>query len=166
MIRPEAAMSGDRMERARQFLGARRVALVGVSRDPRGFSRAVMRELLRRGYDVVPVNPALAEAEGRRCLARVQDAAPPVEGALLLTPSARTEEAVRDCIAAGVRQVWMHRGVGAGSASPEAVALCRSHGVEPVTDLCPFMALPGAGWFHRAHAFLRGHSSGGAHRSP
>lgn len=150
-------MDGDRLEAARRFLGSRRVALVGLSRDPKGFSRAVMRELLARGQDVVPVNPALApgEAEGRRCVARIGEAEPPVDAALLLTPPARTAEAVRECLAAGVRRIWMHRGAGAGSATPEAVALCRAAGVEPVTGLCPFMALPRAGWFHRAHAWFR-----------
>jgi predicted CoA-binding protein len=116
----------------------------------------VFRELVRRGYDVVPVNPAMTEVEGRRCYPRVQDVQPPVEAALVMTPPARTADVVRDCVAAGVRRVWLHRGTGAGSASEEALAVCQASGLEPVVDLCPFMALPGAGWFHGAHAFLRG----------
>jgi len=148
-------MASQAMEGARRFLAVRRIALLGVSRQPRDFSRAVMRELLRRGYDVVPVNPAGGEAEGRPLLARVADAVPPVEAALLMTPPARTAEAARQCLAAGVRLLWLHRGGGAGASSPEALALCRAAGVEPVTGLCPFMALPGAGWFHRLHGFFR-----------
>jgi predicted CoA-binding protein len=149
------AVAETMLDRAGAFLAHRRLALVGVSRDGRDFSRAVLRELARRGYDVVPVSPHLAEAEGLRAVARVRDARPPVEAALLLTPPARSLEAVEDCLAAGVRAIWLHRGAGPGSASPEAVARCRAAGVEPVTDLCPFMALPGAGWFHRLHAALR-----------
>jgi predicted CoA-binding protein len=72
-----------------------------------------------------------------------------------MTPPARAEEVVRDCVAAGVREVWFHRGAGAGAASPEALALCASSGVHAVKDLCPFMALPGAGFPHRVHGFLR-----------
>jgi len=148
-------------DRGRAFLELSRIALVGLSRDPRDFSRTIFRELVERGYDVVPVNPGLDEVEGRRSWARVSEVAPPVQGALLLTPPARSAEAVRDCIAAGVRQLWLHRGAGAGSASPEALSAARAAGVEPVTDLCPFMALEGAGWFHRVHGFFRG-----AHRMP
>jgi uncharacterized protein len=144
------------LDLAHEFLASKRVALVGLERQESGFSRAVFRELLRRGYDMVPVNPALAEAEGRRCYARVQDIEPGVQAALLLTPPARTAEVVRDCLAAGIRQLWLHRGTGAGSASPEALELCRAAGVQPVTDLCPFMALPDAGWFHGLHAWMRG----------
>jgi predicted CoA-binding protein len=146
------------MEKARAFLDHRRVALVGVERSEKGFSRAVLRALVRHGCDVVPVNPALAgvEAEGRRCYARVQDIEPPVQGAVLMTPPARAAEVVRDCLAAGVRDVWFHRGAGPGSATLEAVAICRAAGIEPVTDLCPFMAIPGSGWFHGLHRYVRG----------
>jgi predicted CoA-binding protein len=62
---------------------------------------------------------------------------------------------LRDCLAAGVRRVWLHRGAGAGAATPAALALCAEAGVEVVHDLCPFMALPDAGFPHRVHHFLR-----------
>lgn len=149
-------MATTMQERGRAFLELSRIALVGVSRDPRDFSRMVLRELLERGYDPVPVNPALSEVEGRRCWARVGEVTPPVRGALLLTPPARSADAVRDCLAAGVRELWLHRGAGAGASSPEALGILQAAGVEPVTDLCPFMALSGAGWFHRVHGWFRG----------
>lgn len=128
---------------------------MGVSRDGKDFSRALLRELSGRGLEVVPVNPALDEVEGRRCFARVQDVSPPADAALVLTPPARTAAVVRDCLAAGIRRVWLHRGAGAGAASPEALALCADAGVEVVRDLCPFMALPDAGWPHRLHHAFR-----------
>lgn len=143
-----------RLDLGRTFLNDR-IALVGVSRSEQDFSRMVLRALVARGHDVVPVNPALGEVEGRRCFARVQDIQPPVLGALLLTPRPRTADAVRDCLAAGVRRVWMHRGGGPGAATPEAVALCRASGIEPITELCPFMALDDAGWLHKLHRLLR-----------
>jgi predicted CoA-binding protein len=38
------------------FLGCRRLAVVGVSRDDEDFSRAVFRAFTGRGYEAVPVN--------------------------------------------------------------------------------------------------------------
>ena len=81
--------------------------------------------------------------------------APAVEGALLLVPPGQAEGVVRDCLDAGVRRIWLHRGSGHGSASPEALALCASRGVTPVVDLCPMMALPGTSWPHRLHGWFR-----------
>ncbi len=148
-------MTPSPLENARSFLTARRIAVVGVSRNEKDFSRYVLRELARRGYDVVPVSPVLAEAEGRRAFARVQDVTPPVDAALVLTAPAQTEHVVRDCVEAGVRRVWLHRGGGPGAATPAALALCADRGVEVVHDLCPFMALPGAAFPHRLHGFFR-----------
>lgn len=143
------------IEDARAFLGASRIAVVGVSRDERDFSRMLFRELVRRGHDCAPVNPALSSADGRACFARVQDVFPAPDAALLLTPPSRTEQVLRDCAEAGVRRVWLHRGGGPGAATPGAIAFCEANGIALVQDLCPFMALEGAAFPHRVHGFLR-----------
>ncbi len=143
------------VRRAEEFLQLKRIAVVGVSRAERDFSRAIFRELARRGYDVVPVNPAADAIDGRRCFARVQDVSPRVEAALLLTPPQETEHVVQDCLDARVRRLWMHRGGGRGAATARALALCAANDVEPITDLCPFMVLPHPGLPHRVHGFFR-----------
>ncbi len=148
-------MRPSSLEAARAFLAARRIAVVGVSRNAKDFSRMVFKELARRGLDVVPVNPALADAEGRRAFARVQDVSPPADAALLMTAPAQTEAVLRDCAAAGIRRVWLHRGAGAGVATPAALAFCADAGIDVVQGLCPFMALPGAAFPHRVHHFFR-----------
>jgi predicted CoA-binding protein len=143
------------MARAREFLGSRRVALVGFSRNPKDFSRTLDAALRKRGIEVVPVHPSATELDGRRCFPRVSDIHPPVEGALIVIPPTGSEEVVRDCLDAGVRRIWLHRGGGPGSKSSGAFAACAERGIEPVTDLCPFMVMPGAGWPHRLHGWMR-----------
>jgi uncharacterized protein len=137
------------------FLSCKRLAVVGVSRDPKDFSRAVFRAFVERGYDAVPVNPAGGEAEGRRSVARVGDVQPPPEAALLLTPKAATAQVVHECAEAGIRRVWMHRGGGQGAVSASALALCRERGLDVVEGECPFMFLPDAGFAHAVHRFFR-----------
>jgi predicted CoA-binding protein len=137
------------------FLSCRRLAVVGVSRDPKDFSRAVFRAFVERGYDAVPVNPAGGEAEGRVSVVRVGDVQPPPEAVLLLTPPAATAHVVRECAEAGVRRVWMHRGGGQGAVDPGAVAFCRERGIEVVDGECPFMFLTDPGWIHGLHRFFR-----------
>jgi predicted CoA-binding protein len=139
----------------RDFLGLKRLAVVGVSRNPRDFTRTLFRELQDRGYDVVPVNPNVDLVEGLKCLSQIRDATPPVEGALLLTHPSVTELVVRECAEAGVRRVWMYRAAGGGAVSPGAVSYCQSNGIELVEGECPFMFLNGASWPHRVHGFCR-----------
>lgn len=137
------------------FLGRKRLALVGVSRDPKDFTRDVFREFQRRGYDVVPVNPNVREVEGLPCFARVQEVAPPVEGALLFTSPTLTDQVVHDCAEAGISRVWMHRGAGVGAVSRSAVEFCQAQGMAVVPGECPFMFLPNTGSLHRFHGLIK-----------
>lgn len=138
-----------------EFLSSKRVAVVGVSRNPKDFTRSLFRELQTRGYDVVPVHPDAREIEGVPAVARVRDASPDVEGALLLTKPATTNEVVRECHEAGVKRIWMYRATGTGAVSPYAVEFCAEKGMAVVEGECPFMFLPDSGFPHNVHAFCR-----------
>lgn len=152
-------MDSRNLENARAFLALPRIALVGLSRDEKEFSRYVFEELLKRGIDVVPVNPGAAEVGGHRCFPRLADIQPPVAGALLMTRPAQAEQVLADCVAAGVKRVWFHRGAGKGAGDASALAFCASNGIEAIRDLCPFMALEGAGLGHRIHGWFRRRSA-------
>lgn len=143
------------LETIEDFLAQKRIALIGVSHKPGSFSLPVFQELIRRGYDVVPVNPHTAEFQGRRCFARVQEIQPPVQAALLMTSPEVTDTVVRDCAEAGISRVWMHRGAGQGAVSPQAVEFCRERGIRVVPGQCPLMFLPASGGIHRFHGFIR-----------
>jgi len=102
------------LEDIKGFLGVKRIAVVGVSRNPRDFTRILFQEFRKRGYDAVPVNPNLKEVDGLPCYASVTSLPQPVEGVLLMTKPSVTGEVVHDCAQAGVRRVWMYRATGAG----------------------------------------------------
>ncbi len=139
------------------FWQLRRIAVVGVSRDPKHFSNMIWQELRQRRYEAVPVNPAATELDGQHCYAHVQDIQPPVDGVLIMTQPAVTDQVVRDCSEAGVRHVWMHRGAGGGSGavSKPAIEYCESHGMDVVAGFCPYMFLPGTPFFHGLHGMVK-----------
>ncbi len=142
------------LDTIQDFLAQKRIAMVGLSREPKDFSVMLFEELCRRGYDMVPVNRNASELLGRRCFGRVQDILPAVDGVLLMTSPAVTDAVVRDCAEAGIRRVWMYRATGEGAVSAQAVEFCRDHGIAVVPGECPYMFLPKAG-FHRIHTFIR-----------
>jgi predicted CoA-binding protein len=139
------------------FLALKRLAVVGVSRDPKHFSYVVWQELRQRRYEAVPVNPNTETLDGQRCYAHVGDIQPPVEGVLIMTPASATEGIVRDCAAAGIKHIWMHKGAGGGTGavSDSAVVFCESHGMDVVAGQCPYMFLPGTPFFHGLHGAWR-----------
>src|SRR5262245_62494286 len=111
------------------FLAQRRIAFVGVSRNPGDFSRRLFRVWRSKGYDLVPVRPGAREIDGVPCYDRVQDVPGGVDAAFLITPPSATDAVVADCAASGVRQVWMHRGAGTGAVSDKAMGFCRARGM-------------------------------------
>ena len=143
------------LEQIQDFLAQKRLAIVGVSHNPKSFSRSLYNEFKSRGYDTVAVNPAADEIAGERCYARLQDIRPPVDAVLLMTSPQVTDTVVRDCVEAGIKQVWMYRAAGQGAVSEAAVQFCRDHGIQVVAGECPYMFFPGAGWLHRFHGLVK-----------
>ncbi len=142
------------LESINDFLGQKRIAVVGVRRNQKDFSRMLFRDLRKRGYDAVPVNPGAAEVEGQRCYASVREVSPPVDAALLMTPKNAAAEVARECVQAGVKRVWLYgAGTGPGGTSQEALDVCAQNGATAVAGQCPFMFFPKAG-AHRVHAWV------------
>jgi predicted CoA-binding protein len=121
------------------FLRARRIAVAGVSRDPRQAANAVFRKLVTSGYDVVPVNPRASDVEGVRCYSDLASVPGPVESVVIATPAGAAIDVVRQCGECGVRRVWLHRSFGQGSVSPEAVRACEAQNIDCIVGGCPLM---------------------------
>ncbi|MFO0744276.1 MAG: PAS domain S-box protein [Myxococcota bacterium] len=143
-----------------EFLTHKRLALVGASHNPTDFSRAVMRELVSHGYDIVPVNRKRADGDRhdligeRPSYSHVTDIPAPVEGAIVMVPASEARAVVEDCVRAGVGRVWLHRGAGQGACSPEALAVAKAEGLAVVEGECPLMFVCHGG-VHAMHGAVR-----------
>ena len=137
------------LQRIQDFLAHKRFAYVGVSRQPKDFSRALFREFRAQGYDPVPVHPLSKEIDGIRCFRSVREIGPPVEGVLLMTPPPLTATLLPECAQAGIKRIWIYRD------SPGAVKFCEENGIDVVSGECPFMFFPEASFIHRFHGFVR-----------
>ena len=139
----------------RDFLAQKRIAVVGVSHDPKDFSRGLLRMLRERGYDAVAVNPELSSADESPCYASLTDISPKVDGVLVMTSPAATDQIVQECAKLRIPRVWLYRAGGKGAVSPQAVEFCEEHGIAVVPGECPYMFLNESGWFHRLHGFFK-----------
>jgi predicted CoA-binding protein len=124
---------------AEEFLAQDRIAVAGVSRDPKQPANLIYRRLRDTGHDVFAVNPNAAEVEGDTAFSSVSEIPGGVDGVVVVTPPDAAEAVVADAIAAGTERVWLHRGLGPGSSSPDAEQYCRDHGVEVIPGGCPCM---------------------------
>ena len=125
---------------AEEFLGNKRIAVTGVSRNPQGHgANLVYKRLRKRGYDVFPVNPHADTLEGDRAYPNVTSIPGGVDAVVIATRPDRAEATMRECVDAGIKQVWMHRSSGLGSVSPTAAAYGREHGITVIDGGCPLM---------------------------
>ncbi|TAK61855.1 MAG: CoA-binding protein [Bacteroidetes bacterium] len=134
-----------------EFLRLKRFAMLGVSRNPKEFSRALFKEFLTQGYDVIPVNPSVSEIDRHRCYSRVNDIEPHVSAALLMTPPAGTESLIRDCADAGITLVWLYGISGMKDVNVNTVHFCKERDIKVIAGYCPFMFMSSSSWFHRLH---------------
>jgi predicted CoA-binding protein len=126
-------------EAAEEFLAQERIAVAGVSRDTSQPANLIYRRLRKTGHQVFAVNPNADEVEGDPCYPSVRGIPGGVDGVVVVTPSEAAASVVEDCAAAGVPRVWLHRGMGPGSMSDEAVDACRRHGIAVIPGGCPNM---------------------------
>jgi uncharacterized protein len=137
-------------EAAAAFLASSRVAVTGVSRRPKTHgSNTVYRRLRERGYQVFAVNPNTSQAEGDRCYPDLASIPAGVDAVVIGTRPEIAEATMRECAALGIRQVWMHRGPGAGSVCEAAAGYGRAHGITVIDGGCPLMFGPTADLGHK-----------------
>jgi uncharacterized protein len=142
----------------RDLLGRiRRVAVVGISRDPLKDARRVPSYLAAKGLDIVPVNPFATWLLGRPAVAHLDEVSEPVDMVLVFRPSDEAGDVVSLANHRPERPaIWLQEGIRADLEAGYA----RARGRVVVQDLCLFKAhrtlddnLPGAalmGWRERA----------------
>ena len=141
---------------ASDFLGNKRIAVTGVSgKDPGGHgSNTVLARLRDRGYEVFAVNPNAETIDGRKCYPDLKSIPGGVDAVVIGTRPERAEATMRECADLGIRYVWMHRSVDAGSVSPAATDYGRAHGITVIPGGCPLMFEPVADGAHKMMKFV------------
>ena len=73
-----------------------------------------------------------------------------------MVPAQAAADVVIEAIDRGIPRVWLQRGVGKGSVSPEAIEKCQSNGVAVVDGACPLMFEQPVRGVHHVHRLLAG----------
>jgi predicted CoA-binding protein len=141
---------GGKMNQAvKDFIQAKRVAVVGVSRDPKKFGSIAATELKQRGYQVFLVHPEAKEIGGDPCYASLAALKGQVDSVLICVSSQYAGAVLRDAAAAGIQRIWLQN----GAESPEVLALAKELGMDPVCKKCVLMYASPTGKVGGMHGF-------------
>jgi predicted CoA-binding protein len=122
-------------ELIREFMAQKRFAVIGASDNPEKYGNRIIKNLKARGYEVFPVNPRLKEVEGLVCYATISDIPYLVDVVDFVVPPAVTAEVLKQCVALGIKRVWLQP----GSESEAAIAYCRENNLQVVYNVCVMM---------------------------
>ena len=111
------------------FLAAKRIAVVGASDRREKWGNKIVRFLVQRGHEVVPVNPGLDLVEGLKCYASLEDA-PPVDGVNLVVNPRIGIDVVKSAARRGIKLVFAQP----GAESAEIERFCRENEIDYVED--------------------------------
>ncbi len=127
------------------FLAQKKIAVVGVSDKRETGCNLAYNKFKENGYRVFPVNPRLATFNGATCYPDLNSIPEKPDAVFILANPRVTDQIVDQCIALGIKHVWMHcmmgtkPGLAAGitSVSQEAVEKCKANGISVIPGSCP-----------------------------
>lgn len=108
------------------------IAVIGLSPNPARPSHGVSRAMQGYGYRVIPVHPAAQEILGERAYARLADIPQPVDLVDVFRKSEFIDGIVDECLALGVKALWIQEGI----VNEPAAARARAGGMMVVMDRC------------------------------
>ena len=136
------------------ILEEKRMVMYGLSTNPKDFSHQIYQELKKHDYDIYAVNPK-GDSVGEIVLHHPLDHIPEeYETAYIMVNPVFVEDIIEHCKEQGIKRIWLHRGVGQGAVSPEAVHYCNEHDLDLVDGACILMYLDDTALIHRVHRWI------------
>jgi predicted CoA-binding protein len=137
-----------------KFIASKHIAIAGISRTKKtNIGNVLLDELTKKGYQVYPINPNCEEINGVKCYHSIKDLPAEIDSLIIATNQNKTNDLIKEVKGSNIERVWMQKGAGKGSATPESISFCKENNIEYVYGLCPMMAYGTGG--HKFHFWVR-----------
>jgi predicted CoA-binding protein len=130
-----------------KFFEPRKLAIAGASRNPKKFGYGIFKELLDKGYEVIPVNPNATEIAGVKCYHTVSEIPGDVKSLLIVTPREHTDGILREAINKGIPNIWVQQ----MSETGETIKIAEEYQVEVIYRKCVYMFAEPVAGIHKFH---------------
>ncbi|MGE5458194.1 MAG: CoA-binding protein [Methanococcaceae archaeon] len=141
-------------EQIEEFYKQKRVAIIGLSRKEKTYSRGLFTELKKRDYEIIPVNPNAEEIDGIACVADISKIDPAPSAAYILTTTRSIDSLVDECMSKGIKHIWYYTGKDKSESLWKISENCQRHGINFIFGQCPFMFLKDTSFPHKFHGFI------------
>ena len=132
-----------------QFFASKKFAVIGVSEDKRKFGGTIFKEMVKAGYNALPVNPNLEEFAGEKCYPSVNDLPNDIEAIVIVTKPKHSINIVKEAEKKGIKQIWLQQ----GAEDNKTIGYAEEKGMNVIYKKCAVMFANPTG-IHGIHAFL------------
>jgi predicted CoA-binding protein len=129
------------------FYKEKRIAIAGVSRNPKKFGYQVLNELTKKGYEILPVNPKASSINDIACYPEIENLPADVASLLILTPKDQTDDILKKAINKGIKNIWVQQ----MSETSDTLKIANEFNKEIIHHKCIFMFADGIGGIHKFH---------------
>ena len=133
------------------FLETRKMAIAGISRDPKKFGYAILKKFKEIGFDLYLVHPDTDTLHGEPSYRSISNLPGDIGSLLILTPKSETLGVVEAAVKKGIPNLWIQQ----MSETPEAIDYALSNKVNLVTKQCIFMFAEPVDSIHKFHRTLK-----------
>lgn len=113
----------------------KRIAVVGISRNPEKAARRVPAYLAAHGYEILPVNPFVDRILGKAAVDSLAQLPEPVDMILVFRPSEEAADIATEAMSRKEQPIiWLQEGIMADAVAAQA----RQRGISVVQDLCAY----------------------------
>ncbi len=119
-------------EQIEQILSYKKVAVIGISKNPSKAAHYVPKYLSENGYDVVPVNPTADEILNKKCYSSISEVSEQIDVVEIFRPSDQVFPFVQKAIEKRPKVIWLQEGIH----NSEAEELARKEGIDVVFNRC------------------------------
>jgi hypothetical protein len=132
------------------FMAKKDIGFVGLSRDPKSFSRYVFDNLKQKGYNFYPVNPNTEEIDGTKCFKSISELPENVDSLFIATSKTFTDKVIDEALGSRFGHIWLQQ----NSETPHALEAAEKSDKSVITNRCIMMFSEPVKGIHGFHRFL------------
>ncbi|MBO8161046.1 MAG: CoA-binding protein [Thermosipho sp. (in: Bacteria)] len=110
----------------------RKIAIVGATTNKSKFGNIVLRDLRKKGFEVIPVTPRYDEVEGIKTVKKIKDLPNDIDLLVFILPPKIGIEATKEAVESGFTNLWYQP----GAYSDEIDEFLKQKGITVFHDVC------------------------------
>ena len=130
-------------------MACKKFAIAGVSRNKHKFGNTIYKELIKKDYDIVPVNPNMESFEGAMCYRSVAELPDETDALIIATKPETALELIKDASSRGIKNIFIQQ----GAQNKEIMELADRNGINLICKQCILMFANPTG-IHKFHAAI------------